>query len=59
LFFALRLVLGLASMVEGPSLQAANVLAVSSAFLLYLFRSRRVRNTYAAAQASRISEVFR
>jgi hypothetical protein len=58
-FFTLRLFLGLASMVEGPSLQAANVLAVSSAFLVYLYRSERVRNTYAAAAASRISEVFR
>src|SRR5689334_3351886 len=46
-FFAVRLVLGLASMVEGPSLQAANVIAVSSAFLVYLYRSERVRNTYA------------
>ncbi|HYM18808.1 MAG TPA: hypothetical protein VEU06_09615 [Micropepsaceae bacterium] len=58
LFFAVRLLLGLASMIEGPSLQAANVIAVCSAFLVYLYRSERVRNTYAAAQASRISEVF-
>jgi hypothetical protein len=59
LFFAVRLLLGLASMVEGPSLQAVNVIAVSSAFLVYLYRSERVKNTYAAAAASRISEVFR
>ena len=58
LFFAVRLLLGLVSMIESPSLQAANVIAVCSAFLVYLYRSERVRNTYAAAQASRISEVF-
>ncbi len=58
LFFAVRLVLGFASMIEGPSFQAANVIAVSSAWLVYLYRSQRVRNTYAAASTSRISEIF-
>jgi hypothetical protein len=58
LFFAVRLLLGLAAMVESPSLQSVNVIAVCSALLLYLYRSERVKNTYKAASASRISEVF-
>ncbi len=57
LFFVARLVLAIAAAVENRSAEAVLAVVVSTAWLIYLFRSERVRLTY--GPESNVSEVFR
>lgn len=58
LFFALRLIIALVAAVENQTAEAVLAIVVSSAWLIYLFSSERVRMTY-ATESARLSEIFR
>jgi|SRR5882672_8041716 len=57
IFFIVRLVIAIAAALENRSAEAVLAVVVSAAWLIYLFRSERVRVTY--APAANVSEVFR
>jgi hypothetical protein len=57
IFFIVRLILAIAAAVENRTAESALAIVVSTAWLIYLFRSERVRLTY--WPVAKVSEVFR
>ena len=57
IFFIVRLIVAIAAAVENQTVESALAIVVSTAWLIYLFRSERVRLTY--SPVSKVSEVFR
>jgi hypothetical protein len=58
IFFAVRLFIAIFAAVENRTAEAGLAILVSSAWLIYLVTSRRVRRTY-PSKTARISEIFR
>ena len=60
-FYGVQLALGIAALMAAPSdmVQTLVQLAPAAAWLAYLFRSERVRNTYFDDKAKDTAEVFR
>ena len=59
IFFGLRIALTIPALLQGISLVALIAVGQAVAWLIYLFRSERVRNTYAKDTARDAAEIFR
>ena len=59
IFFCLRIVLSLPILLQGLSFFSLMAAGQAVAWLIYLFRSERVRNTYAKSTVQDAADVFR